>query len=159
MMKINLYRLIVVVGMTLALVAPVMPAWASPAGQDVIYFDKAYNPAESAAANTAVFTGIVDGDVVGNLKSTRLDYRTVDDGTIVLVTFKWEIRDTDLGDGDQSFTAVASGTLNNANGKVVMNGEVVDGYLLGAKFIEQGQLVDAATLRFRGSMKLVKNSG
>jgi hypothetical protein len=159
MMKINLYRLIVVVGMTLALVAPVMPAWALPAGQNVIYFDKAYNPAESTAANTAVFTGTVYGDVVGTVKSTLLGAHPTGNGTIVLVTFKWEITDTELGDGDQSFTAMASGTLDNANGKVVMNGEVVDGYLLGTKFIEAGKLIDAATFRYHGSMKLVRNSG
>jgi hypothetical protein len=159
MMKINLYRLLVVVGMALALVVPVIPAWASPAGQEVIYFDKAYNPAESAAANTAVFTGIVSGDVVGTLKSTLIGARSTGNETIMLVTFKWEITDTELGDGDQSFTAVASGTLNNTNGKVVMDGEVVDGYLLGTKFIEQGQLVDVVTLRFQGSMKLVRNGG
>jgi hypothetical protein len=143
----------------IALIVAVSPAGASPTGQDVIYFDKAYDAAESATAGRPVFTGIVYGDVVGTLKSTRLDYRSVGNSTIVLVTFRWEITDTELGDGDQSFTAVASGTLDNANGKVVMNGEVVSGYLLGTKFIEEGQLVDAATLRFQGSMKLVKNSG
>ena len=72
-----------------------------------------------------------------------------------LVTFEWAIEDGNLVDGDQSFTAVASGTLNNSTGKVVMNGEVVSGYMAGAKFIEEGQLVDPFTLQFQGSMKLV----
>lgn len=158
-MKNNLYRLIAAVVAMIALVVLVLPAGASPSGQYVVTFDKAYDAAESAAAGKPVFTGTVSGDVVGTLKSTGLDARPVGNGTIVLVTFRWEITDTELGDGDQSFTALASGTLDNANGKVVMNGEVVNGYPLGVEFIEEGQLVDPATLRFQGSMKLVKNSG
>jgi hypothetical protein len=151
-------RIVIVAALAMALVILVLPAGASPNGQDIVYFDKAYDAAESTAAGTAVFTGTVSGAASGTVKSTLLDARPVDDGVIVLVTFKWEIVDTDLADGDQSFTAVATGTLNNSNGKVVMNGEVVEGYLSGAKFIEQGKLVDPDTSQFQGSMALVINT-
>jgi hypothetical protein len=151
-------RMIVVVMSMLALVLLVLPAGASNPGQAVVYFDKAFDAGESAAAGTAVFTGTVSGDVSGTMKSTLLEATETGDGTILLVTFEWAIEDDYLGDGDQSYTAVASGTLNNRTGKVVMNGEVVSGYLDGAKFIEEGQLVDPVTLQFQGSMKLVVNT-
>ena len=151
-------RMIVFVVAVLALFVLVVPAGASNPGQEIVTFDKAYDAVESGLAGTLVFTGSVDGAVTGSLKSKLLKATETEMGDILLVTFEWEIVDGDLADGDQSFTAVASGTLNNRTGKVVMNGEVVSGYLQGAKFIEQGQLVDPDTLQFQGSMKLVVNT-
>jgi hypothetical protein len=157
-MNSNMKRMVVLLIAALALVVLVLPVGASNPGQEIVYFDKAYNVTESEAAGTAVFTGTVDGAVSGTLKSTLLEATENGKGTITLVTFEWAIADGNLSDGDQSFTAVASGTLNSSTGKVVMNGEVVSGYLAGAKFIEEGQLVDPATFRFQGSMKLVVNT-
>jgi hypothetical protein len=151
-------RMMVVGVALLALVLMALPAGASNPGQAVVYFDKAYDAAESGAAGTAVFTGTVSGDVSGTLKSTLLEGTVKGNGTINQVTFEWAIKDDNLADGDQSFTAIASGTLNTQTGKVVMNGSVVSGYLQGAKFIEEGQLVDPNTLQFQGSMKLVVNT-
>ncbi len=39
--------------------------------------------------------------------------------------------------------------------RAVTNGNVADGYLEGARVHEDGQLVDAATLRFQGSIQIV----
>jgi hypothetical protein len=36
-----------------------------------------------------------------------------------------------------------------------MNGTVVDGYLYGAQVHEEGQLLDAATLRFEGTITVM----
>ena len=35
-----------------------------------------------------------------------------------------------------------------------MNGTVVEGYLLGAQVHEEGQLIDADTLRFQGTIQV-----
>jgi hypothetical protein len=40
-------------------------------------------------------------------------------------------------------------------GAVIMNGTVVDGFLQGAQVHEEGQLVDAATLRFEGTIQVM----
>jgi hypothetical protein len=157
-MNSKMRQMIVLLIAALALVMMALPVGASNPGQEIVYFDKAYNAAESTAAGTAVFTGTVDGAVSGTLKSTLLEVTEKGNGTILLVTFEWAVEDDDMSDGDQSFMAEASGTLNNSTGKVVMNGEVVSGYLAGAKFIEEGQLVDPDTLQFQGSMKLVVNT-
>ena len=57
--------------------------------------------------------------------------------------------------GGESFTAHLSGVLNNVTGAVIMNGTVVDGFLQGAQVHEEGQLVDAATLRFEGTIQVM----
>ena len=54
----------------------------------------------------------------------------------------------------QSFVADLAGVLNIETGAVVMNGTVVEGYLLGAQVHEEGQLIDADTLRFQGTIQV-----
>ena len=65
------------------------------------------------------------------------------------MTFVWEITA-----GRRSFTAVTEGELNTATGEVIMSGEVTEGWLEGAKVKERGQLVDASTSRYVGTIKL-----
>jgi tetratricopeptide (TPR) repeat protein len=68
------------------------------------------------------------------------------------VEFDWII---DADDDAYDFTARLSGILNTRTGSVVMNGAVVEGWLLGARVHEEGQLVDPATLGFEGSIRLM----
>jgi hypothetical protein len=112
-----------------------------PAAPVELSFDK-------TAVADGVWQGTVDGDITGMLE-TRLTERRIS-GPIWHMRFDWII-----SAGDQSFVADLRGTLNNNTGAVVMNGTVVEGYLLGARVHEEGQLVDAATLRFRGSIRVM----
>jgi hypothetical protein len=95
-----------------------------------------------------VWEGTTAGDVAGGLRTElrRLEVT----GPIWHVTFDWIVTA-----GPHSFTARLWGVLNTATGAVVMNGTVIDGWLEGAQVYEAGQLVDAATLRFQGSIRLM----
>jgi hypothetical protein len=102
---------------------------------------------DKTAVAEGMWQGTVDGDITGSLETRLTDPRVT--GPIWHVRFDWIITAD-----DQSFVADLRGTLNNETGAVVMNGTVVEGYLLGAQVHEVGQLVDAATLRFQGSIRL-----
>jgi hypothetical protein len=95
-----------------------------------------------------VWEGIVSGDVTGNLRTELTSLRVA--GPIWHVTFDWII-----DAGEQSFTARLNGTLNTLTGHVVMNGTVVDGWLLGAQVHEEGQLIDPSTFRFQGTIQVM----
>ena len=49
-MNNNLKRLVILLIAVLALIVLALPVGASNPGQEIVYFDKAYNAAESAAA-------------------------------------------------------------------------------------------------------------
>jgi hypothetical protein len=106
---------------------------------------------DKTASGPGTWSGTVSGDVNGDLTTTLLS--VTETGVIWHVTFDWVV------DGDASFTARLSGTLNTSTGHVVMNGRVIDGAYLGAEVHEEGQLVDAATLRFRGSIRIMPATG
>jgi hypothetical protein len=95
-----------------------------------------------------VWEGTTAGDVAGALRTELRSLQVT--GPIWHVTFDWIVTA-----GPQSFTARLSGILNTATGAVIMNGSVIDGWLEGAQVHEAGQLVDAATLRFQGSIRLM----
>jgi hypothetical protein len=97
--------------------------------------------------NPGVWVGTVAGDIAGTLE-TRLTALRVT-GSIWHVSFEWII-----SAGEESFVATLRGTLNNETGAVVMNGTVTEGYLLGARVHEEGQLVDPSTLRFQGTIRV-----
>jgi hypothetical protein len=116
-------------------------------------------PAESAPVRLSFEKSIVDptagvwegataGDVAGALRTELRGLQVT--GPIWHVSFDWIVTA-----GPQSFTARLSGILNTATGAVVMNGTVIDGWLEGAQVHETGQLIDAATLRFQGSIRLM----
>lgn len=144
---------VAVVGlMLLGLLALAMPgghaaASSAPVG---LTFDK-------SGGGGGIWNGTVGGDINGNLTTTLTSLRV--SGVIWHVTFTWDIDDTDLSDGDQSFVATLSGVLNTQTGGVVMNGTVTEGYLLGAQVHEAGRLVDPGTLRFQGSIQLMPATG
>lgn len=93
--------------------------------------------------------GTVSGDVEGDLRTELITSRET--GKILHVEFDWIIT---ADDEDKSFTAKLYGTLNNNTGKVVMNGTVIEGWLMGARVHEEGQLTDPATGRFEGTIQI-----
>jgi hypothetical protein len=95
-----------------------------------------------------VWEGTVDGDIAGDLRTELRDLRVT--GVIWHVRFDWII-----SAGDRSFTADLDGILNTRTGRVVMNGRVADGYLLGARVHEEGQLVDPENLCFEGTIQVM----
>ncbi|MBI1296746.1 hypothetical protein GC175_17460 [bacterium] len=104
-----------------------------------------------AAVDEGVWEGTVGGDVEGNLHTVLLSADT--SAPIWQVEFDWII-DAD----DKSFTARMSGTLNTETGAVAMQGEVIEGWLLGAAVQEEGQLVDAETSAFEGTIRVVPSA-
>ena len=96
-----------------------------------------------------VFEGTTSGAAPGLLKSNLVG-KPVTTGPILHITFDWMV-----SSGSKSFTARTSGTWNTKTGHVVMNGQVIDGYLYGAQVHEEGQLVDPATLTFEGFLRLL----
>ena len=98
-----------------------------------------------------VWTGSVSGDASGALTTRLTDLRI--SGPVWHVRFDWII-----DAGAHSFVADLTGTLNTVTGQVVMNGTVVDGWLRGAQVHEEGQLVDPATLRFVGEIRIAPAS-
>jgi hypothetical protein len=103
---------------------------------------------EKCAVAEGIWEGTVAGDVAGGLRTELTDLRVT--GPIWQVRFDWII-----DAGAQSFTADLAGILNTNTGAVVMNGRVVDGYLLGAQVHEEGQLVDAQNLCFEGTIRIM----
>lgn len=110
---------------------------------------------EKKAVAVGVWEGSVSGDVDGDLTTvlTGCTGPNPCSGEIWHVEFDWII-----DAGAESFTAHLSGVLNNVTGAVIMNGTVVDGFLQGAQVHEEGQLVDAATLAFEGSIQVMPST-
>jgi hypothetical protein len=125
---------------TALVVAAAAPA-ATAGGPVRLSFDK-------SAVAPGIWQGTVDGDISGDLTTVLTDLRIT--GPIWHVRFDWIV-----SAGDSSFVADLSGILNTETGVVVMDGTVVDGFLVGAQVHEDGQLVDPDTLRFQGSIQLM----
>jgi hypothetical protein len=107
---------------------------------------------EKESVAPGVWQGSVSGDVDGGLTTvlTSCNGPNPCSGRIWHVEFDWII-----DAGPESFTAHLSGILNNVTGAVIMNGTVVDGFLQGAQVHEEGQLVNAATLAFAGTITVM----
>ena len=96
-----------------------------------------------------VWHGTVSGDINGDLMTQPT---SVDDSQpIWQVEFNFSI---DADDPSKDMTIHLKGTLNTNTGQVVMNGEVAEGYLLGAQVHEMGQLVDAEKSCFEGTIRI-----
>lgn len=132
-------------------------ALALPGGRVAAALSPVYLTFDKSGGGGGVWNGTVGGDISGILTTTLTDLRV--SGKIWHVVFTWDIDDTDLSDGDQSFVATLRGVLNTQTGGVVMNGTVTEGYLLGAQVHEAGQLVDPATLQFEGTIRLMPETG
>ena len=96
-----------------------------------------------------VFAGTTGGDISGSLTSNLVSLNA-STGPNLHITFDWHVTA-----GARSFTARTDGIWNTKTGSVVMNGTVIDGYLLGAQVHEEGQLVDPAHLEFVGSIRVM----
>ena len=107
---------------------------------------------EKAAVGPGMWEGTVSGDIDGDLTTvlTGCTGPKPCSGTIWHVEFDWII-----DAGPESFTAHLRGTLNNQTGTAIMNGTVVDGFLEGAQVHENGKLVNAAALRFEGTIRVM----
>lgn len=106
---------------------------------------------DKSASGPGTWQGTVSGDIAGDLTTVLRDVRV--SGSVWQVEFDWIV-----SAGSQSFTARLDGVLNTKTGAVVMNGRVIEGYLQGATVHEEGQLVDASTLRFVGSIRIMPDS-
>jgi hypothetical protein len=94
----------------------------------------------------------VSGDISGDL-TTLL---TACNGPKPCTGPIWHVEfDCVIEAGSESFTAHLSGVLNNVTGSVVMNGRVVEGCLEGAQVHEEGQRVNAATLGFEETIRIM----
>ncbi len=102
---------------------------------------------DKSAVSPGVWQGSVAGDVSGGLETRLL--AAAPEGPILHVIFDWIV-----DAGERSFTARLAGTLNTETGKVKMRGSVIEGWHLGARVKERGQLVDPATSRFVGTIKI-----
>jgi hypothetical protein len=60
--------------------------------------------------------------------------------------------------GGESFTAVLDGTFNFSTAKTLLNGAVTEGWLVGARAHERGQLAGLDPLTFTGTLWLIPGS-
>jgi hypothetical protein len=105
---------------------------------------------EKSAVEEGIWEGRVSGDVEGDLRTELI---SADQSTPVwLVEFDWIIS---ADDPEYSFVARLQGILNSETGLVIMSGEVSEGYRMGARVYEQGQLVDEETMTFEGVIHVV----
>ncbi len=72
--------------------------------------------------------GVTGGDVPGTFAGEVLDF--VDNGTVAQVKARYEVIGSNAG---RSFVALVEGTQNNQTQKAVLNGTVVEGWLVGAR--------------------------
>jgi hypothetical protein len=75
------------------------------------------------------FAGVAGGDVPGTFAATVLSRTAFDNGNIVQLEARYEVIGDDAG---HSFVALIEGTQNNQTQKAVLNGTIVEGWLVGA---------------------------
>jgi len=108
---------------------------------------------DKTSTGPTTWAGTVSGAFDGDLVTVLIDAKQ--SGPILRVEFDWIISNTAEG---QDFTARLNGILNLNTGAVVMNGRVIDGYLVGARVHEEGQLVDPSTGQFQGLIRIMPRS-
>jgi hypothetical protein len=126
-----------------------VPGLPGPARADAAPAPVRLTFSKSATATPMVWQGTVGGDVTGTLETRLLNLRV--SGNIWHVEFDWIVTSSNPA---QSFTARLTGILNLKTGRVVMNGTVIEGYLEGAQVHEEGLLVDPATSKFEGTIRI-----
>ena len=144
MKRMKLPRMLGALVAVAACAALLTPSTAQAKSPVYLTFDK-------SATGPGTWQGTVSGDIAGDLNTALRDLRIT--GPVWHVEFDWIV-----SAGSQSFTARLKGVLNTKTGAVVMNGRVIDGYLVGARVHEQGQLVDPNTSRFVGTIRIMPNS-
>lgn len=145
MKKLKVFTLLAVV----ILVVGALPSFAQDAPDPLS--ETVYLTFDKSAITEGSWEGTVGGDIEGNLATRVTSIEMV--GPVGFVEFEWIVEA-----GDQSFTAHLKGTLNTLTGTVVMAGEVVEGYRVGALVYEQGQQAVASSGRFQGTILLLPAS-
>lgn len=108
---------------------------------------------EKTAVVDGIWLGTVAGDVTGRLVTTMV---VADQSTSVWdIELYWIVL---ADEPTQSFVALLSGKLDTNTGAVTMSGRVRDGYLVGTAVHETGQLQDARTSAFKGTITIGKES-
>ena len=77
-----------------------------------------------------MFAGVAGGDVPGTFAATVLSRTAFDNGTIVKLEARYEVIADDAG---HSFVALIEGTQNEQTRKAVLNGTIIEGWLVGAQ--------------------------
>jgi hypothetical protein len=131
-------RIILLIVLLVLAVAPAATAANDPVR---LTFDK------SIVAPSGIWEGSVAGDLTGGLRTELRSLQV--SGPIWHVRFDWIV-----SAGAHSFVARLDGTLNTNTGAVVMNGTVIDGWLVGAQVHEEGQAQDPAGAHFVGSIQI-----
>ncbi len=75
-------------------------------------------------------TGVAGGDVPGTFAGTVLSRDAFENGTIVQLEARYKVT---AADPAHTFVALIEGTLNNPTQKAVLNGTVIEGWLVGAQ--------------------------
>jgi hypothetical protein len=134
----------------LTAILAVFALFALPHSADAAYRDAGPIRLEfdKQGGTNGIWNGAVSGDVEGSLTTQLLSLSPA--GPIFNVRFAWIV-----SGGDQSFTAVLQGTLNTLTGQVEMDGTIVDGWLVGARVHEEGQMVDPTIGRFQGTITIL----
>lgn len=102
---------------------------------------------EKSSVREGAWVGTIAGDMTGTLVTTLI---AADQSQPVWqVEMYWIVMADRPG---RSFVARLTGTLDTVSGVVKMAGSVVDGYLKGASVRETGQLQDAQTSTFVGTI-------
>jgi hypothetical protein len=126
-----------------AVAAPAMmaaPALADGAAPSYVTFDKHY-------VGSGQFEGTTGGAAPGTVHTTCT--LTPLNPVLVQLGCDWQI-----SAGQHSFDAPLTGTLNWQTGSVAMNGEIASGWQAGSQVHETGQLINAATLEFAGTIRI-----
>ncbi len=86
-------------------------------------------------------TGISGGDVPGTFAGTVLSRDAFDNGTIVQLEARYEVTGADPA---HSLKALIEGKQNNETRQAVLNGTVIDGWLVGAQVHVTYDVIDPA---------------
>ncbi len=104
---------------------------------------------DKTAVSDRVWIGTVSGDITGTLVTTMI---AADRSKPIWdIELYWIIL---ADDPSQSFVARLTGTLNTETGAVAMTGTVDEGFNVGATVEEAGQLQNAETSNFTGTIVL-----
>ena len=100
---------------------------------------------EKSLAGAGVWEGTVGGDETGTIETYLAAVNEA--GSVWYVTFDWTVEI----DGGDRIIAEVEGIINLRTGRVVMNGEVLDGYLVGSRIHVEAQL-DLTDMSSEGTM-------
>lgn len=115
-----------------------------------------YTKTESGSGTFNWF-GEVSGRINGNLETQVVGARL--SPRIWHIQTVWTV--TNTRDGAKNFVAHLNGTLDVVSGKLLLNGEIVSGFLAGAQVHEQGVLTGftpAGGTIFRGTLWIMPGS-